>query len=62
MCHPRNAWRLAAALGGPAEVKLLEDSYHMIHVDQERDQVAELTAEFFAGATAAAAARALDHA
>ncbi len=62
MCHPRNSWRLAAALGGHAEVKLLEDSYHMIHVDRERDQVAEMTAEFFVGATEAAATRALNHA
>jgi carboxylesterase len=47
MSSPRNAWRLRAALGGPADVRLLEDSYHMIHVDRERDLVARLTAEFF---------------
>ena len=47
MSHPRNAWRLKRALGGPTSVQLLDDSYHMIHVDQERDRVAAMTAEFF---------------
>jgi carboxylesterase len=46
MSHPRNAYRLAKALGGPSQVRLLEDSYHMIHVDQERDLVAQWTADF----------------
>lgn len=47
MSHPRNAWRLRDALGGPVEVRLLEDSYHMIHIDRERNLVADLTAQFF---------------
>jgi carboxylesterase len=47
MSHPRNATRLQAALGGPTEVRLLEDSFHMIHVDKERDVVADMTAHFF---------------
>lgn len=47
MSHPRNAWRLRDALGGPVEVRLLDDSYHMIHVDRERLRVADMTAEFF---------------
>ena len=34
-------------MGGPTSVQLLDDSYHMIHVDQERDRVAAMTAEFF---------------
>jgi carboxylesterase len=59
MSHPRNARRLARALGGEAEVRLLNDSYHMIHVDQERDLVADLTADFFA---THAATKALAHA
>ena len=46
MSHPRNAYRLASALGGPVRVQLLEDSYHMIHVDQERGLVADMTADF----------------
>ncbi|OYW27825.1 MAG: hypothetical protein B7Z44_10785 [Caulobacter sp. 12-67-6] len=47
MSHPRNAYRLQSALGGPTQLQLLEDSYHMIHVDQERDMVAATTANFF---------------
>ncbi|MDB5457983.1 MAG: hypothetical protein JWP92_3568 [Caulobacter sp.] len=50
MSHPRNAYRLQRALGGPTRLQLLEDSYHMIHVDQERDRVAATTAAFFAAA------------
>ena len=47
MSDPRNAYRLRDALGGPVKLELLEDSYHMIHVDKERDRVASLTANFF---------------
>lgn len=47
MSHPRNAYRLQRALGGPTRLQLLDDSYHMIHVDQERDRVAAATAAFF---------------
>lgn len=53
MSHPRNAERLKATLGGPAELRLLDDCYHMIHVDRQRDLVADLTADFFGGAPAA---------
>ena len=45
--HPRNATRMHALHGGPCELVWLEDSYHLIHVDQERHKVAKLTAEFF---------------
>lgn len=48
MSHPRNAGRLKAALGGETDLRLLEDSFHMIHVDKERDVVADMTAHFFA--------------
>ncbi|MGE3142187.1 MAG: alpha/beta hydrolase [Hyphomonadaceae bacterium] len=48
MSDPRNAFRLRDALGGPTHVRLLKDSYHMIHVDKERDLVADLTGDFFA--------------
>lgn len=51
MSHPRNAYRLQRALGGPTRLHLLEDSYHMIHVDQERDVVAATTAGFFGAVT-----------
>jgi carboxylesterase len=47
MSHPRNARRLSRALGGATHLQMLEDSYHMIHVDQERDLVAAATARFF---------------
>jgi carboxylesterase len=47
MSHPRNAERLRAALKGPAELRLLDDCYHMIHVDRQRDMVGDLTADFF---------------
>ncbi|WP_304165555.1 carboxylesterase [Phenylobacterium aquaticum] len=47
MAHPRNSERLRKALGGPTELHLLDDCYHMIHVDLQRDHVADLTADFF---------------
>jgi len=62
MSHPRNAWRLQQMLGGHAEVRLLHDCFHMIHVDQQRDLVARWTAEFFHGEMAAAPANAVAHA
>ena len=57
MAHLRNAERLRDALGGPVRLEILEDSYHMIHVDKERSRVGDMTAAFF-GATAPAAASA----
>ena len=45
--HPRNATAIQSLHGGPCEVAWLEDSYHMVHVDQERHKVAQWTAEFF---------------
>jgi len=56
MSDPRNAYRLQSVLGGPTAVHLLDDCYHMIHVDRQRDLVADLTADFF-GAPAAAPSR-----
>jgi carboxylesterase len=47
MSHPRNALRLQAALGARSSLHILHDSYHMIHVDKERDRVGDLTADFF---------------
>jgi carboxylesterase len=41
--HPDNARRLQRALGGPARLEMLQDSYHMIHVDRERSKVVALT-------------------
>jgi carboxylesterase len=54
MSHPRNAHRLKAALGGPVELHLLDDCYHMIHVDRQRDLVGDLTADFCGAAPAPA--------
>ena len=45
--HYRNAYAVQKLHGGKCEVVLLEDSYHMIHIDKERKKVAELTAIFF---------------
>lgn len=47
MAHLRNAHRLRDALGGPTRLEVLEDSYHMVHVDKERGRVGDLTAAFF---------------
>ena len=47
MAHLRNAYRLRDALAGPVELEVLEDSYHMIHVDKERSRVGDMTAAFF---------------
>lgn len=44
---PQNSYYIKEHLAGISEVHILENSYHMIHVDQERDRVSELTAEFF---------------
>lgn len=45
--HPRNADRIQRRHGGRCELVLLDDSYHMLHIDQERHKVADLTADFF---------------
>jgi len=54
LAHLRNAHRLRAALGGPSELMVLEDSYHMVHVDRQHLDVGARTAAFF-GAPAAGA-------
>jgi carboxylesterase len=57
MSHPRNARRLKASLGGPVALHLLDDCYHMIHVDRQRDLVGDLTADFFGAPPAPAPER-----
>lgn len=47
MSSPANAMKLRDKLGGAVDLRLLDDCYHMIHVDRSRDLVAEMTAEFF---------------
>lgn len=45
--HLRNMDIITKNVGGISEAHILEDSYHMIHVDHEKDKVAKLTADFF---------------
>ena len=49
---PENARRLQRALGGPVRLELLQDSYHMIHVDRERSKVVAMTLEQIAASGA----------
>ncbi len=44
---PRNAKYLKRHLGGRTRVEYLDDCYHMITIDQQRDEVIRLSAEFF---------------
>lgn len=62
MSHPRNAERLKQVLGGPVDLQLLDDCYHMIHVDKQRDLVGDLTADFFGAAPIEARREAMAHA
>src|SRR5215470_10056982 len=43
----KNVRMVVRGVSGPVETVLLENSYHMITVDQERDQVIERTTRFF---------------
>jgi carboxylesterase len=45
--HPSNALKLKRRHGGECEIAWLNDSYHMIHIDREREKVADLAARFF---------------
>jgi carboxylesterase len=54
----RNALFLQKNLGGPRRTVLLDDCYHMITVDRQRDLVVRLTAAYFAEIAAAAPKRA----
>lgn len=45
--NPRNAERLRDCLAGRTTLRFLDDSYHMIHIDLERNRVAALTGLFF---------------
>lgn len=53
MSDLRNATRLQRALAGPTELLVLEDSYHMVHVDKQHALVAERTAAFFGASVSA---------
>ena len=43
----KNVRTVVRGVSGPVETVLLENSYHMITVDQERDQVVERSTRFF---------------
>ena len=47
MSHPRNAEYVAKQIGDKCQIHWLENSYHMVHIDQERHKVAALTIDFF---------------
>jgi carboxylesterase len=52
--HPRdddqsdlsNAMAIARGLGGPVELTVLDDSYHMVTLDRQRSVVVERTVDF----------------
>ena len=56
--HPRNAEKIKRLHGGVCEIAWLDNSYHLIHVDQERQKVAKLTGDFFGGVEQPAVANA----
>jgi len=47
LASPSNSAFIKEHIGGRCEVIWLDDSYHMIHIDQESDSVARYTEEFF---------------
>jgi len=49
VCHPRNSFAIQKRHGGECKVEIIDNCYHMIHVDQERSKVAQMTADFIAG-------------
>lgn len=49
MASADNALYLTRHLGGPVRTVLLDDCYHMITVDRQREEVARLTADFISG-------------
>ncbi|HKV00079.1 MAG TPA: alpha/beta fold hydrolase [Vineibacter sp.] len=55
MTSPRNADYVASRLAGPVRQVLLDDCYHMITIDKQREAVAQQTADFFRSLPVAAA-------
>ena len=47
MTSPRNADYVAKRLAGPVRQVMLDDCYHMITIDKQREEVAQQTANFF---------------
>jgi len=49
-----NAFTLQKELGGLVDVLVLDDSYHLVTIDRQRDLVIRRSAEFIAGLKASA--------
>lgn len=47
LAGPSNAEYINRRIGGPCEIAWLENSYHMIHVDQEHSKVAQRVQDYF---------------
>ncbi|MDB5985064.1 MAG: alpha/beta hydrolase [Nevskia sp.] len=56
MSSVRNAYYVARHLAGPVDVSLLDDCYHMITVDRQRDEVVSRSIEFLRRISAQATA------
>ena len=50
---PRNACYIRRHIGAPSELRWVDDSYHMIHIDRQYRQVADCTADYFEAGHAA---------
>ena len=48
LAHIRNARKLRRRYGGEVRLEVLDDSYHMVHIDKQRNAVARWTAEMCA--------------
>lgn len=57
MSHENNSRRIVKVLGGPKHFELIDDCYHMVHIDKQRDKVGALTVAFFDKAIGERAAR-----
>lgn len=44
--HVSNATRVVAGLGGPAEIHILDDTYHLLTLDRQRMKVIEKTVDY----------------
>jgi carboxylesterase len=47
LSHPRNAQIIDKNIAAQHELHIIEDSYHMLHVDAQHKKVIALTADFF---------------
>jgi carboxylesterase len=47
LSSPAHASYISHHIGAPNELRWIDDSYHMIHLDRQHRQVADLTADYF---------------